>query len=281
MLNIVAIHAITKPSSLPKNLKTLLLSLAVSDLGVGLLVQPLYIRVLVMRLENNIDNTTFTASFIVANLFSYASFFGVTALSADRFFAIHLHLRYQELVTYKRVVAAVISIWVFSAFLSLIRLLDPAKKESYIIFTTVELAFLIITASLYYKIYAAVRRHTNQIQALQVQQGSHNDEMANAVRLRKSAIGTFYVYLTFLVCYLPQNCLYIAVLTSQGNWVRYLSHYAVLLVFLNSSLNPLIYCWKMKSIRHAIMDVLRNIPRPIHNSEEAIRYLRHGSETAQ
>ena len=44
VLNIVAIHAIRKTNSLPKPLKTLLLSLAVSDLGVGLIVQPLYIE---------------------------------------------------------------------------------------------------------------------------------------------------------------------------------------------------------------------------------------------
>ena len=43
MLNILTIHAMRKISRLPKPLKTLLLSLAVSDLGVGLLVQPLYI----------------------------------------------------------------------------------------------------------------------------------------------------------------------------------------------------------------------------------------------
>ena len=35
MFNIVTIHAIRKTSSLPKTLKTLLLSLAVSDVGVG------------------------------------------------------------------------------------------------------------------------------------------------------------------------------------------------------------------------------------------------------
>ena len=42
MLNVLTIHAIRKTSSLPKTLKTLLLSLAVSDVGVGLLVQPFY-----------------------------------------------------------------------------------------------------------------------------------------------------------------------------------------------------------------------------------------------
>ena len=46
MSNIVTIHAIRKTSSLPKTLKTLVLSLAVSDVGVGLLVQPLYISLL-------------------------------------------------------------------------------------------------------------------------------------------------------------------------------------------------------------------------------------------
>ena len=41
MLNIVIIHAIRKTPTLSKNLKTLLLSLAVSYLGVGSLTQPM------------------------------------------------------------------------------------------------------------------------------------------------------------------------------------------------------------------------------------------------
>ena len=57
--------------------------------------------------------------------FTYASLFSVTALCADRFLAIYLHLRYQELVTYKRVAAVVVSIWVIRALISLIRLFLP------------------------------------------------------------------------------------------------------------------------------------------------------------
>ena len=105
--------------SLPKTLKTLLLSLAVSDVGVGLLGQPLYISLLVMWLQQNCPGcNTYKSCLIVMALFSLASFFGVVALSFDRFLAIHLHLRYQELVTHKRVVAVVILIWVLSVFLS-------------------------------------------------------------------------------------------------------------------------------------------------------------------
>ena len=96
-LNIVTIYAIRKTSSLSKPLKTLLLSLAVSDLGVGLIVQPLYIASLVTGLKQGTctgNNPTFhTVSRFTANLFVFASFFGVVALSADRFLAIYLHLR--------------------------------------------------------------------------------------------------------------------------------------------------------------------------------------------
>ena len=64
---------------------------------------------------------------MVSVLFCLTSslFFGLVALSVDRFLAIHLHLRYQELVTHKRVVGAVIVIWVLSLFLSLMILWVP------------------------------------------------------------------------------------------------------------------------------------------------------------
>ena len=55
---------------------------------------------------------------VAENLFLYVTFFGVVALSTDRFLAVRFHLRYQELVTPDRVTAVVISISVFSAFLS-------------------------------------------------------------------------------------------------------------------------------------------------------------------
>ena len=267
MLNSVAIYAMTKTLSLPKNSKTLLLSLAVSDLGVGLIVQPLYIAVRVMQLEPNFENdpayrTTLIVYLMPMNLLSFASFFGVTALTVDRFLAIHLHLRYQELVTHKRVVAAVISLWVLSAILSLIRLLDSGKKNAFVVFATIQVVCLITTAGLYFKIYLAVRHHTNQIHALEVQQEAQNGEMANAARLRKSAVATFYVYLVFLVCYLPDNCTFIAeIISGPSAAITIMSNYTFTPVLLNSSLNPLIYCWKMRHIRHTIMDTLRKLLR--------------------
>ena len=132
-LNSITIHAIRKTSSLPKPLKTLLLSLAVCGLSVGLLVHPLYIARLDMNLEQynqnktNLRNTENT--FIITGFFlAWASFLGVLALTIDRFLAIHLHLRYQEFVTHKRVVAVAISIIVISSFLSSFNLLGGSQE---------------------------------------------------------------------------------------------------------------------------------------------------------
>ena len=135
-------------------------------------------------------------------------------------------------------------------------------------FCPIGVSSLVVSAVIYYKIYLAVRRHRNQIQVLQIQQVEQDAEMvANLVRSRKSAVGTFYVFCVFLICYLPLFSSSFAAATSSsgsntGRKIFSLSSRTV--VFLNSSLNPVIYCWKVKHIRHAIMDILRSV-FPSHN----------------
>ena len=117
-----------------------------------------------------------------------------------------------------------------------------------------------ITAVIYCSIYFTVKHHGNQIQVQHVQVVQNVQNSESAARQRKSAVSTFYVFLVFLVCNLPEYCVLIARLifvpstALTGLWA-----YSVTLVFLNSSLNPVIYCWKLKHIRHAMIDVLRNI----------------------
>ena len=109
ILNIVTIYAIHKTWAIAKTLKTLLLSLAISVVAVGLFNQPLYTFFLVKCLQlDNLNCNIYQALNISGYLFSAVSFLGVVAVSVDRFLAVHLHLRYQELVTHKLVVVVVI-----------------------------------------------------------------------------------------------------------------------------------------------------------------------------
>ena len=256
MLNILTIHAIRKTSALlPKPLKTLLLSLAVSDLAVGLLVQPLQIAWLVSRSYIPLDVLN-----AISYAFIYTSFFTVVAISIDRFLAIHLHLRYQGFVTPERVFAVVISIWVLGPFLSSMWLWIPSDTTKRVYITIGGLCF-ICGAIVYYRIYLVVRRHANQIQVIQVQPELQNDEMTNVAGQKKSAVSTFHVYLVFLVCYLPIYCLGIVDMFSlpSNRFVSGSYLYLQTLMLLNSSLNPVVYCWKMRHIRHTILETLRNL----------------------
>ena len=243
MLNIVTVYAIRRTTSLPDTLKTLLLNLAVSDLFVGFVVQPYYITLLIFRrLQQDTDSDpdyNKNPFVIIKWLFSIASFFGVIAISVDRFLAIHLHLRYQELVTRKRVVAAVVALWLLSAFLSLTSL----WKSNLVIYVVVLGICVICTTVVYLRIYFAVRNHRIQILAQQLHQDVHNTELLNFLKLRKSAIGTFYVYIVFLLCYFPGYFKMVYIIVSKPNTaIKALSLYPRTLVFLNSSLNPVVYC---------------------------------------
>ena len=111
IFNILTTQALRKTTLLLKPLSTLLPSLAVSDLGVGLVLQPFYGILLVRRLQEYSGNCISYATFIIiVTFFSLSSLFGVMALSVDRFLAIHLHLRYQELVTHNLGIAGVFSV---------------------------------------------------------------------------------------------------------------------------------------------------------------------------
>ena len=261
VLNIATIIALNKASStLPKNFRTLLLSLSVSDLGVGLFVQPLHTARLFMMIEEKDQTRTFEITsnifYLMGNFLFYTSLFGVMALAADRFLAIHLHLRYQELVTHKRIVTLVTSIVIFNLILTFLVKWSAENVTSTI---TIAIEFLCYTTTVfvYIKIYLALRHHTNQIHVLQAQLEQNGEVIANAARDRKAAVGTFYLYLVFVVCYLPITCHWV---TSQINGpsaaLKQFRLYANTMVLLNSSLNPLIYSWKLRHVRHAIRSVL-------------------------
>ena len=119
---------------------------------------------------------------------------------------------------------------------------------------------VLLTTMVYIRVYLVVRRHRNQIQALQVQQETQAGERASFAGLISSAVGVFYVYLVFLICYLP-FFISLAAYKINGHNVTMKKFFlfALTLLYLNSSLNPAIYCWKMKDIRQAVINLLRNM----------------------
>ncbi|CAH3156675.1 unnamed protein product [Porites lobata] len=262
MLNVVAIIALRKTPSFPKPLKILLLSISASDLCVGLLVQPLYVALAMIDERNPIFEPLARVNTISGTIFCTATLLGICAVSVDRFLAIHLHLRYQEIVTHRRVEAVVISIWVLSAVLSLPRTRTPSEKTDRIILAImvfITLGCLVAIAIIYVKLYVVLKHHIMQVQALNINLDSQTTvAIEDTARQKKCTVAIFYLYLTLLICYLPNACVALMIVV-DASFPFEIIHFSDTLVYLNSSLDPLIYCWKMRQVRLAAMNILRNI----------------------
>ena len=262
MLNIVAIIALRKTPSFPKPLKILLLSISASDLCVGLLVQPLYVALAMIDERNPIFEPLARVNTISGTIFCTATLLGICAVSVDRFLAIHLHLRYQEIVTHRRVEAVVISIWVLSAVLSLPRTRTHSEKTNRIILAImvfITLGCLVAIAIIYVKLYVVLKHHIMQVQALNINLDSQTTvAMEDTARQKKCTVAIFYLYLTLLICYLPNACVALMIVV-DASFPFEMINFSDSLVYLNSCLDPLIYCWKMRQVRLAAMNILRNI----------------------
>ena len=262
MLNTVAIIALRKTPSLPKPLKILLLSISASDLCVGLLVQPLYVALDVIDEKNPIAAPLARVHIISATFFCTATLLGICAVSVDRFLTIHLQPRYQEIVTHRRVEAVVISIWVLSAVLSLPRTRTHSEKANRIIFAIfvfIILGCLVAIAIIYVKLYVVLKHHIMQVQAVNINLNSQTTvAIEDTARQKKCTVAIFYLYLTLLICYLPNACISL-VFVVGAYFPSEMIHFSDTLLFLNSALDPLIYCWKLRQVRLAAMNILRNM----------------------
>ena len=272
MLNCVTIHAIRRTPSLPQTLKILLLSLAVSDLGVGLVVQPCYVAGHVMKLLKYTENdlvyeTTMHVHIFSLVIFSTASFLCVVTLSLDRFLAINYCLRYKQLTTRKRVVGIVAAIWLFSIIISLKFLYIPLYTVVLISATT-DAVFEITSTILNLMIYRAAKAHLNRLQSMELAisqpapNASSGGEMVNVARVRRFAKLSMFVYLAFIICYLPQTCmLWIIGLAAEESSPLELqvNNFTDTLLYLNSSVNPLIYCLTVGSLRVTIKNMIQTL----------------------
>lgn len=115
--NSLTLSAILRTPSLRSPSNIFMCSLAISDLLVGIIVQPVYIA---YELKQEPPLT-----FAINMLFSFTgvvSLCTMTAISVDRFMALQFHLRYQCLMTEKRAMYTSLSLWLFGILSSFVTL---------------------------------------------------------------------------------------------------------------------------------------------------------------
>jgi len=225
----------------------MLCSLAVSDFLVGLVAQPIYILKQLTK-----DRHVHHVSVIVGYSLSGISFLTITAITVDRFLALHYHMRYATLVTESRVKYTLITIWLISFLIDCFNVWD-ARVHSLITSIIVIICILISTFS-YIKICHIVRRHQLQIHAQrQAVENSYASNDLNIVRLKRSALNTILFFMALIICYFPVYVLLtLHGLSNLNNWPTEWE-FANTTVFMNSSINPLLYCWRLRELRTAVV----------------------------
>ena len=107
----------------------------------------------------------------------------------------------------------------------------------------------------YSKIFITFRH--NQVQGQgNVYQGQPSHIVSlHRVRYRKTVTTALWVQLALVICYLPQGILE----RGPSPSLFAVRGFTATLVFLNSSLNPILYCWKIREVRQAAKNTLRGV----------------------
>ena len=256
-LILVALH---KDTSIHPPSKLLYRNLAITDLCVGILVEPLYVAywISVVNKRWNICYYAYLTEYFAGVSLCSVSLITVTTISIDRLLALLLGLRYRQVVTLKRTRLVAIGGWIMSivdASTSFLNLLIVS------IYQYIVTAFCLVTIiCAYTKIFMSLRQNQihGQNHVLQGQWSQVNT--LNKARYRKAVYSALWVQVTLAICYLPFG---IAVaLTPQ--WGMPSSTYlvrgfTVTLVYFNSSLNPFLYCWKITEVRQAVKETLQQL----------------------
>ena len=257
LANALVIISIWRTRSLRTPANMLLIGIAMSDLGVGLFVQPFFIAHLISFAKQGTAKFTCISSSaltITAAFLSVVSFKTVTAISVERYLSLRLHLRYEDVVTMKSVRRILAVLWLWSGISAIVWVVFLPSYKSYY-FATGIILYLVISTVSYVKIYGIARSHQKQIKSHQVAA-----DPINLRRRTKSAYSMFLVYCVLLCCYLPYSmCLAVGNITGYKTWNWIAINFTLTIVNINSSINPLIYCYRMREIRRAMKHTLNTM----------------------
>ncbi|XP_078366077.1 adenosine receptor A2a-like [Oculina patagonica] len=257
------VFLVAKNRRLDSSDKWFVLSLAVADFGVGVVVFP---------------SSYFCSKHSVAcNLRVYIAFFwfflhssvtNLCVLTWDRYNAIVHPLRYNNSMTVRRPRIVIFIAWLIPLTISLSLLVGMYATDSDTALKVLRLtgvsAFDIISCVLLF--YAVVRilvvaraqsMHQEVVIELQFQSNNSSTEANNSRRHRKRNIAPFIIALVvfFLGCYIVVNCLVLC-LTFSCQVTHAAGQILTLLLVLNSAVNPFVYAFLKKDINRQIKKLI-------------------------
>lgn len=235
---------------------TLLCCLALSDLTVGLIVQPSFVAHKIGEVQHNfaIYCATRITSETATRVCSGVSILTLTAIAVERYLELRLHLRHQEIVTNFRTLVTALLLWCIIIILAgLWFVLDWKIYNAIIAFCM--LSCLIVTLWAYSRIFKEVRRHRRVIRSQE-----QATSMRNMRKFGKSTITMIYI----LGLYVISNALLTGVVIAHRahgytESIKLAYIYTFTCTSICSSINPVLYFWRISDIRQAVIRTVKAV----------------------
>ena len=261
--NALILCALHKETSLHPPTKLLLRCLTITDLCVGVITQPLYA---VYLLSPVITGISWQAIYYISRLWTALSFvlcqisiFTPSAISVDRLLALLSGLRYRQVVTLPRVRAVIACFWLTG--ISVGSMYFWKANIAYTVGFGLTLFSVITSVFSYSTIFIKLRQYRFPVFPLTRGQPKGRPAPLNIARYKMSVSSAIWVQVSLIMCYVPISVVVMAMTADQttASQIEIARHIAVTFVYLNSSLNPILYCWRIRGVRQAAKDTIKQL----------------------
>ncbi|XP_003973119.2 adenosine receptor A1-like isoform X2 [Takifugu rubripes] len=271
--NVLVVLVVCMNRTLQNTTFCFIVSLAVADIAVGVLVIPLAIII------SQGFNTQFYTCLLLSCLLliiTQCSILSLLAIAIDRYLRVKIPTRYSTIVTQRRANVAVCLCWTLSFLTGLVPMLGWNNHESqknlsisseiicqftvvmrmdymvYFNFFGWVVAPLTIMIALYAEVFWLIRRQLNR-RAKATADGERY--YRKELKLAKSLA---LVVFLFALCWLPihiMNC--INFFCKNCEVPKYVMYVGIFMSHVNSALNPMVYAFKIKQFRVLLIQITR------------------------
>ena len=269
--NALVLAAIWRNPSLRTPSYILLAGLAFTDLCTGLITQPFYVaQALINLIDPDMKSIENGKMFILFKVLAYAcvtlftnmTLLIITFMSIERW----LHMTRRSLITVRRACFIAVFIFFFTIPIVVNRAIymynikeAPRRFISDVFSISIVLFCLTVTSAAYFKVFRIIRRHQQQIHANGLSQNVAQPAI-NFEKYKKSVFSILYILAVFYVGFIPVIIfLGLHLMSKNQALTLLLLHVLMVFVFLSSSLNPLLYLWRMKDIRNEVKQLVKRI----------------------
>ena len=281
LLNALVIVAVATRHRLQSASNVLVAWLAGADLLYGLVLQNLEIALDLTRILSYGPYCGLKkASFVAMGGLGVLSFGNLVLISIDRYISIKHPLRYMTIVTKKRLKTGLLLVWATALFVSIHELSATVVSDSvsdlyrlYIkvansILSMFVLVAIAVISYTYCYIFSESRRQKKRLQTEQLSE----EEAKRSKKKSKAANTLTLILVTLVVSYIPSIVLVLIAAYSEDILVPHtigvIWSWTVTFSLLGSLCNPIIFFWRIKNMRRAILEILHyrqpeNSPPPI------------------